>query len=298
MSFALILISGNYTKPLTLSDINDVKNILSQNKISFDSEDWLCPKKVLEINGLKDISSDIIDYIRQLMDRREIDIFCIPSFNRRKKLLLADMDATIVEGETLDDLADRAGIKDKISSITERAMRGEIDFKAALTERVGMLKDLPLAAINETRNSIIINKGAQDVIRVMRQFGAECYLVSGGFTYFTEYIAQKCGFNGHHGNTLDIQNDHLTGKVLLPILDKDSKLSFLNHYMQKLGLSPADTMAVGDGANDIPMLSGAGLGVGYHPKPLVKEKINNYIIHTDLTSLLYIQGYTWQNIAT
>lgn len=296
MSDILVLVSGNDTKPLKLFDIETVKNILKNYHINSISGDWLHPEKAFEIKSSERIHINILHHVRQEMGNKEIDVFLVSSVNRRKKLLLADMDATIVEGETLDDLADRAGMKDKISAITERTMRGELDFKSALIERVMMLKDLSLSALIETRKSIILNRGASDVIRVMRKFGAECYLVSGGFTFFTEEIAQKCNFNGHHGNQLEIISDYLSGHVIPPILDKDSKLSFLYHYTKKLGLNPNETMAVGDGANDIPMLQGSGLGVGYHPKPLVKDKINNHIIHTDLISLLYIQGYTWQDI--
>jgi phosphoserine phosphatase len=297
MSDILLLISGNNEKPLTSLDIAKLKNILNHHNISFGSENWLCPEKAIEINEIKNITIDIQRQISKTFHNNEIDVFSVSSLNRRKKLLLADMDATIVKGETLDDLAECAGIKNKIAPITERAMRGEIDFQAALIERVAMLENIPLSKLLETRDAIVINKGAQDVISVMRKFGAECYLVSGGFTFFTEDIAQKCGFNGHHGNKLDMIEGRLSGRVIPPILDKDSKLSFLNTYIKKLNINPAQSMAVGDGANDIPMLQGAGLGVGYHPKPLVQEKINNCIVHTDLTSLLYIQGYTWQDIA-
>lgn len=298
MSDILILVSGNIQKPLTLSVADKVKVFLNHHHIQFTSEIWLCPDKALEIHLSHSLSIDDHHQIRKEFDGDDVDVFLVNSAYRRKMLLLADMDATIVRGESLDDLADLAGLKDKISAITERAMRGELDFKSALIERVAMLKGLSLSALTQTRDALIINKGAMDVIRVMRNFGAECYLVSGGFSFFTEDIAKKCGFNGHHGNQLEMIDKVLSGQVSPPILDKDSKLSYLKQYTQKCGLTPEETMAVGDGANDIPMLQGAGFGVGYQPKPLVKEKINNYIIHTDLTSLLYIQGYTWQDIQT
>jgi len=298
MSDILIFISGNIQNPLTLSVTDKVKVFLNHHHIQMTSEIWLCPDKALEIHLSHSLNIDAHNHIRKEFESDEVDVFLVDSAYRRKKLLLADMDATIVDGESLDDLADLAGLKDKISAITERAMRGELDFKSALIERVAMLKGLSVSDLIETRDALVINEGAIDVIRVMRKFGADCYLVSGGFSFFTENIAQKCGFNGHHGNHLEIIDGVLSGQVIPPILDKDSKLSFLSQYTQKFGLTPEETMAVGDGANDIPMLQGAGLGVGYHPKPLVKEKINNYIIHTDLTSLLYIQGYSWQDIQT
>ena len=259
---------------------------------------WLHDGVTLEERYEIPIEKNVFQNLRNKCHDMEIDVFLTSSVHRRKKLLLADMDATIIEGETLDELADFIGLKNEIATITSSAMLGEIDFKTALEKRVSLLKDLPISSLEKTLLKTKINAGAKDVVRVMRHFGAKCYLVSGGFTYFTEAIAKECGFSGHHGNKFDIQAGSLTGKVKPPILDKDTKLNLLNHYAQNLGLTLDETMAVGDGANDIPMLMGAGLGVGFYPKPAVREKIINYIIHTDLTSLLYIQGYSWQDIAS
>ncbi len=298
MTSVLILVSGDGQKSFSHFDLTEVQSLISKHGIEYGSPYWTHPDKAVEINVSAQLNDGMLSDIRQLMDAHAIDVFCVPAENRRKKLLLADMDATIVTGETLDDLAGAVGLKDKISAITERAMRGELDFQSALKERVAMLAGLSVSALSETLSAMTLNTGAEDVVRVMRRNGAECYLVSGGFTYFTGAIAERCVFNGHHGNVLGIEHGKLTGQVVPPVLDKDSKYRFLSQYRAELGLSVADTMAVGDGANDIPMLQEAGLGVGFQPKPLVKQAVPNWIVHTDLTSLLYIQGYTWQDIAS
>lgn len=288
----LVFVSGKKEAPLTADFIHSLHANIADSTIN-----WLHPDKAAEIHIAADIAPEFLKTIRDATAKNFTDVFLTPALHRRKKLLLADMDATIVEGETLDDLAAFAGLKDKISAITTRAMRGELDFKEALEQRVKMLDGLSVSALEHTLSEMKINAGATETIRVMRVHGAKCYLVSGGFTYFTGAIAKACRFNGHHGNVLDIKDGYLTGLVIPPILDKDAKLAFLREYTEKCCISADETIAVGDGANDIPMLLGAGTGVGYYPKPLVQEQISNLIIHTDLTSLLYIQGYTCQDIA-
>jgi len=296
MIHVLVLVSGNEQKPLSLGAIAHAETLLENNGILCDEPHWLHPHKAAELHLSAPMGEGLWRLLRDELGADLIDVFQVPQHNRRKKLLLADMDATIVEGETLDDLAAMVGLKDKIAAITARAMRGELDFRAALTERVRMLSGLPVTALMDTLSAMKINQGAETVVRVMRAHGAQCYLVSGGFTYFTGAIAERCGFNGHHGNVLGIAGEALSGDILPPILDKDAKLAYLRQYRDALGLGADDTAAIGDGANDIPMLEEAALGVGFYPKPLVKEKIANCIIHTDLTSLLYVQGYTWQDI--
>lgn len=286
--YVLIFVAGKEEYPLDTNILAPFRKLLLPHTLN-----WLHPNKAAEIHLTMPVELNIL---REAASQYGIDVFQVPSEHRRKKLLLADMDATIVEGETLDDLAGFAGLKDKIATITERAMRGELDFKEALEQRVKMLEGLSVTALQRTLFAMKLNKGAKDVVRVMRKHGAECYLVSGGFTYFTGAMANECGFNGHHGNVLEIIDDRLTGNVIPPILDKTAKLTFLREYTQKCGILRAETMAVGDGANDIPMLLEAGTGVGFEPKPLVKEQIPNAIIHTDLTSLLYIQGYNYQDL--
>jgi phosphoserine phosphatase len=259
---------------------------------------WLANNKAAEIHTSKNLSINEIESLRKTIDSHKIDVFCTPLENRRKKLFMADMDATIVPTETLDDLADEAGIKPQIAEITQRAMRGELDFHDALRERVQLIKNLPEDALKRTLDNTIISTGAKTLLKTFKANDVFTGLVSGGFTYYTNAIADKLGFDINHGNQLDIQNGKLTGLVIDPILDKDSKLAFLNQYVQQQKISLSDTVAIGDGANDLPMLTNAGLGIGYQPKPLVRDSILNCIINTDLTSVLYMQGYTEAEIAS
>lgn len=257
---------------------------------------WLRNNIAAEIRITQEIEPHTFRDIRNHFSKQMVDVFLVPAENRRKKLLLADMDATIVVGETLDDLAAHAGLKDEIAAITACAMRGELDFQEALTARVGMLKGLPVSTLQTTLDQMEFNQGAQDAVRILGQLGTHCVLVSGGFTFFTSAIASQCSFHNNHGNVLGIADEKLDGTVIPPILDKNAKLEFLKSYAGNMGIPLAETMAIGDGANDIPMLTAAGLGIGYRPKPLVKEHVQNYILYSDLMSLLYIQGYTWQDI--
>lgn len=258
---------------------------------------WLCDAICYEAGPFENIDEELLSDIRTQADHFQVDVFVVPSTNRRKKLLLADMDATIVTGETLDDLAELAGIGEEISAITTRAMRGELDFEEALRARVGKLAGFSESLLHETYKRMTLSIGARTLVRTMSHFGAQCVLVSGGFTFFTSRVAMQCGFGAHHGNELGLAADKLTGDVIPPILDKGAKLSYLYKYCSLLGIDVDEAVTVGDGANDLPMLQAAGLGVGYHPKPAVQAGVENSIIHTDLISLLYMQGYTNQEMA-
>ena len=216
--------------------------------------------------------------------------------NRRKRLLIADMDATIIVGETLDELADHLGLKDKIAPITAKAMQGEIDFAEALTMRVKLLKGMPLTDIFKTMRGIIYSGGAKSLVKTMNRFGGKCVLISGGFDFFTSHVATTVGFYKNFGNTLGIHDDKLTGEVMPPIIDKYAKQKKLEEEAKLLQISLAQTMAVGDGANDIPMLQTAGVGVGYFGKPAVVVATPYQVRYSDLTALLYLQGYTKEEI--
>lgn len=222
-----------------------------------------------------------------------IDMIVQPVQGREKKLLISDMDSTIINQECIDEIAAFAGIKDRVSEITEKAMNGELDFKEALVERVGLLQDLPVSVLEEVyQNHITFMEGAKELVRVMRQNGAYCVLVSGGFTFFTRHVADEVGFQEQSANQLDIADDKLTGKVVEPILDKEAKLDALHHFCQKLDITSRDVLAVGDGANDLPMLQAAGLGVAYHAKPTVQEQADYHINYCGLDALIYAQGYS------
>jgi phosphoserine phosphatase len=230
-------------------------------------------------------------FARRAFSDAGFDLVVQPCDDRRKRLLLADMDSTIVTGETLDDLADKAGIRDQVARITARAMRGELDFKSALHERVGMLKDLPVDCLDQTLAGVTLTPGARTLVRTMRRHGAFTVLVSGGFRFFTRHIAASAGFDRDHANELIIETDRLTGRVAEPILDKDAKLALLHRYAGDREIPLSASLATGDGANDLPMLRAAGLGVAYHAKPMVEAEAPAAIRNGDLTALLYLQGY-------
>jgi phosphoserine phosphatase len=221
-----------------------------------------------------------------------LDINLVATAHRRKRLLVADMDSTIINVECLDELADMAGLKPQIAAITERAMRGELEFEAALKERVGMLKGLKLDALERTYTERVrLNPGAKSLLATMRAHGAHTMLVSGGFGYFTRRVAQAAGFHVERGNVLLDDGAALTGEVGLPILGREAKLQALEEAAGSLKLDFAQTMAVGDGANDLAMIQRAGLGVAYHAKPVVAAAAGAAVNHNDLTALLYLQGY-------
>lgn len=223
---------------------------------------------------------------------RPVDFAVQPVENRRKRLLIADMDSTIINVECLDELADFAGVKDKVSEITERAMRGELAFEGALRERVGMLKGLATTALQTCFDERVrLNLGAETLVRTMAAHGARCALVSGGFTFFTSRVADAAGFHLNRANTLIEQGEALTGEVGDPILGKEAKLAALEEETAALGLTLADALAVGDGANDLAMIEAAGLGVAYRAKPIVAAQADAKVDHADLTALLYFQGY-------
>jgi phosphoserine phosphatase len=221
-----------------------------------------------------------------------LDINVVPAEGRRKKLLVADMDSTIISCECLDELADMAGLKDKVSAITERAMRGEIEFAGALRERVGLLKGLPLAALDRVwYERVRLNPGAKELVATMKAQGAYTLLVSGGFTFFTARVAEATGFDEHQSNVLIDDGKTLSGEVREPILGREAKLAALEGAVAKLGIAYDDVLAVGDGANDLAMIQRAGLGVAYHAKPVVAAAAGASIAHNDLRALLYLQGY-------
>jgi phosphoserine phosphatase len=225
-------------------------------------------------------------------ERSAVD-YCVQLVEHRKKrLLVADMDSTVVGCECLDELADFAGMRREVALITERAMRGELDFPDALRERVAMIAGLPLEAMQRCYDERVhLNPGIRTVIATMAADGARCVLVSGGFDFFTSRVAQAAGFQANWGNKLIDDGEALTGRVAEPILGRDAKLATLRAEAAGFGVSLAEALAVGDGANDLDMVLAAGLGVAYRAKPVLAEQADARLDHTDLTSLLYFQGY-------
>jgi len=222
----------------------------------------------------------------------KVDLVIQPAEGRRKRLLLADMDSTMIQQECIDELADEAGVGAHVADITRRAMNGELDFEAALRERVGLLKGLPVATIDRViRDRITLMPGGPELLATMKANGAHAALVSGGFTAFTGVIAARLGFDENRANKLVAEGDVLAGTVTDPILGKQAKVDALNEISARLGLSLDQTMAVGDGANDLGMLKLAGAGVALHAKPVVAAECDIRINHGDLTALLFLQGY-------
>ena len=229
--------------------------------------------------------------VREALDGIAVDVNAVPAKNRVKRLLISDMDSTIIPVECIDEIADFAGVKDRVSAITEKAMRGELDFNAALRERVGLLAGLPVETLAKTyANRISLNPGAADLVAGMKQAGALTALVSGGFTYFTERVAAACGFDRNQANTLLHADGVLTGEVADPILGREAKLDALRALTAEIGASPAEAVAVGDGANDLAMIEAAGLGVAYRAKPTVAARADARLDHSDLSAILRLQG--------
>lgn len=292
MKYTLTLI-GNSVTALTDTLVAAAGSLLP----SPSAPDWLAPGAACDLHFDAEDGKAVEAAIRSAFSDTKIDLAVQAAGNRKKGLLVADMDSTIIQQECIDELAAELGIKDRISAITERAMRGEIAFEPALKERVGLLKGLPLASLEKVyAERIVETPGGRALVGTMRANGATCALVSGGFTFFTERVAAAVGFNLNRANTLIFADDKLTGDVGEPILGRYAKIESLVNLREELKLAPHATMAVGDGANDLGMIEEAGLGVAFHAKPVVAEAADARIDHGDLTALLYLQGYRREDI--
>jgi phosphoserine phosphatase len=289
MSLVATLISNPADPALDSTVVDGARAILPSPGPAY----WLFDEVAVDIpfTGSED-SRAIETRLREARGDLPIDIVVQPQALRRKKLLLADMDSTMIGQECIDELADYVGLKAHVARITERAMHGEIEFEPALRERVALLKGLPVSVVDEVlKQRITPTPGGRELVATMRAHGAYTCLISGGFTHFTSAVATMLGFDEHRANELIVQDGKLTGEVKEPILGRAAKLATLVELTESFDLDDIDTLVVGDGANDLGMIQHAGLGVAYHAKPAVAAAAAARIDHGDLTALLYAQGY-------
>ena len=251
---------------------------------------WLAPDEAAEF-PIEATPANLED-VRGEVAGLNVDLNIVPLENRKKRLLIADMDSTMIGQECIDELADEAGVGAHVADITARAMNGELDFEAAIDERVGLLKGLPVSVIQKVLDTrITLAAGGETLLGTMKANGAYAALVSGGFVQFTSAIAARLGFDENRANTLIEDGDTLAGTVQRPILGQDSKVEALDDITARLGITAGDAVAVGDGANDLKMIHRAGMGVALHAKPTVAAAAPIKVNNGDLTSLLYLQGY-------
>ena len=253
--------------------------------------DWLSPGSALDLPFDGMTPAVACGAVRRALNDAPVDVNVCSLSGRRKRILIADMDSTMIVGESLDELAEHAGIKDRIAAITARAMNGELDFAQALEERVALLKGLPATTIDKVVDALRLTDGAVELVATMKSAGAYCALVSGGFKPMTQAIRQRLGFDEDRSNTLNIENGALAGTVALPILGRDAKLETLHELATRFDLPTSTVIAVGDGANDLAMIGAAGMGVAFQAKPSVRADAAYRIDHGDLRGLLYLQGF-------
>lgn len=259
--------------------------------------DWLADNVACDIPVQAANREEVEARVQQMIGDLPYDAVVQTPQGRRKKLLICDMDSTMITIECIDELADFVGKKAEVSLITERAMNGELDFPSALRERVALLKGLPESVLQQCYDERVkMMPGARQLVTTMRSHGAYSVLVSGGFTFFTSRVRQALGLDEDHSNRLESDKGHLTGNVILPILGKEAKLETLENTCAIRNIQPDEVLAVGDGANDLPMLLAAGMGVAYHAKPVVRAQAKARISHCDLTAMLYLQGYRQSEI--
>jgi phosphoserine phosphatase len=280
----------NHTLVLTaaLGNLGD-EAVIAAGKIVSGMPHWLSPGTACEFQVA---DPAIVTAVRNALENHKVDVNVVPNSHRKKRLLIADMDSTIIGCECIDEIADYAGVKPQIAAITERAMRGEIPFESALRERVALLKGLPEVTLHRVyAERVRLNDGARILVQTMNAAGAKTALISGGFTFFTSRVAEAAGFATQKANLLGIENGKLAGTVREPILGREAKLQALVALAHEGGIDMKDTLAIGDGANDLGMITAAGLGIAYRAKPIVAEAAHARLDHSDLSAALYLQGY-------
>jgi phosphoserine phosphatase len=293
-----VLTADPGARALGPSDVEAAARALAAAGAAVEAHRWLAELVAAELpyRGVDGAAAGAA--VRDALRDRPLDVNCLAAAGRRKAVLVADMDSTIVTGETLDELAEAVGLKRQIAPITARAMNGELDFAEALEQRVAMLEGLAESAVQATLGRLELTAGARTLVATMAAHGADTALVTGGFTAIAEPVADRCGFARVVANRLELDGGRLTGRVAHPIVDKTAKLATLRDLADTRGVHVNAALAVGDGANDLPMLQEAGLGVAFRAKPAVKAAAALALDHGDLTGLLYLQGYARDDFAS
>jgi phosphoserine phosphatase len=296
MQNILTLITDPHNAVLTPRLVNAVRDALALARGKVGPADWLDPGIACDIPFENVAPAEAMAAARTALRATPVDLLVLSPENRRKKALIADMESTIIRNEMLDEIAFEAEIGEQVAEITRRAMNGELDFYDAIRERVGLLKGQPATLLDKVAEKIRLMPGAASLVRTLKEHGVYCALVSGGFDRYTVPIAEQLGFDEQQANRMIVADGAIAG-IAEPILGREAKLEALRRVAREKGLTPADCIAVGDGANDLAMLGEAGLGIAFHAKPKVQEAARHNIRHGDLTALLYAQGYRRDEIS-